>query len=351
MEFSSFISHCLAHECAVKIIPSKPFKRLLQDEELINSHHNFPRQALICRLMYNSLAVDILTITYLLNGLFMIAIPIILGIFLINKFHLSWRIWWIGAATFVISQIFHIPFNTYILNPLLKNIQDSIQGITGIVIIALLLGLSAGVFEECARYIMYLWPLKNQRTWRVAVLSGAGHGGIEAILLGGLVLLGYFNMMAYRNVDLNSLNLTPDNLATTAQQIQAYWSAPWYASLLGAVERIFTIPFHIAASVIVLQVFTRRPGHQQLGWLGLAIFLHTLLDASAVIIVSQWGGYATEAWLGVLALLDIAIIFILRQPEQEPPETPAPPPSTEPTPVPIAPVEETSDNLENTRYQ
>jgi uncharacterized membrane protein YhfC len=215
----------------------------------------------------------------------------------------------------------------------------------------LLLGLSAGVFEECARYFMFLWPLKSQRTWRVAVLAGAGHGGIEAIILGALVLLYYLNMMAYRNADLTTLNLTPENLATSTQALQAYWNAPWYASLLGAVERAFTIPFHIAASVIVVQVFTRRPGRQQPSWLLLAIFLHMLLDASAWISANLWGAYVTEALLGVLAILDIFIIFALRQPEPELPEAPTEPPLVVPSPVMVTPVEETTENLENTRYQ
>ena len=76
-----------------------------------------------------------------------------------------------------------------------------------------------------------------------------------------------------------------------------------------------------------LQVFTRRPGHQQLGWLVLAILSHALMGASAVFIAGQWGGYAAEAILGILAVLDIVIIFALRQPEPEPTISPLLPPS------------------------
>ncbi len=295
--------------------------------------------------------MDLAVLTRFLNGFLMIAMPIILGIYLINRFHSSWKIWLIGAATFIISQVFHLPFNTYILNPLLKNIQISLPGAAGILVVAILLGLSAGVFEECARYGMFRWFLKDNRTWHGAILAGAGHGGIESIILGALVLWGFINMMAYRNLDLSSLNFSPDQLAIARQQVQAYWSLPWYTTLFGAVERIFTIPFHIMASVVVLQVFTRRPGHQMLQWLGLAIILHAIMDASAVFIASQWGGYAAEAVLGVLAIMDIIIIFVLRQPEPEPIEAPS---LSSPGELPAfspAPVEETSENLENTRYQ
>lgn len=289
--------------------------------------------------------MDLAAFVRLLTALLMIALPIILGIFLINKFHLYWKLWLIGGAVFIISQIAHIPFNSYILNPLLATVQQTLQGPLGILVVALILGLSAGVFEECARYGMFRWWLKDARSWRSAVLAGAGHGGTEAILLGGLVLWTFINLMAIRNANQSSLNLTSEQL----QQIQLYWSVPWYTSLLPVVERIFTIPFHLMASVLVLQVFTHRPGHQQLWWLGLAILFHTILNASVVFIASQWGGYAAEAILGGLAVIEIIIIFALRQPE---PEHPAPTSMlTIIEPPAITQVEETSENLENTRFQ
>ena len=295
--------------------------------------------------------MDFASITRFLNGFLMIALPIVLGIYLTNKFRLGWKLWLIGASIFIISQIFHLPFNAYILNPLVGSIQQAIQGVSANLVIALIFGLSSGIFEECARYGMFWWWLKDTRTWRGAILAGAGHGGAEAIILGGIVMLAYINMVAYRNLDLSSLNLTPDKLATAQQQIKMYWSVPWYNTLFGAVERIFTIPFHILASVIVVQVFTRRPGHQQLRWLGVAILFHALMDASVIFVANMWSGYAAEAILGGLAIMELILIFALRQSEPEPPAStsfllPEEPPGFTPSPI-----EETSENLENTRYQ
>jgi uncharacterized membrane protein YhfC len=293
--------------------------------------------------------MDLAVITGFFNWFLMIALPIGLGIYLTSKFHLSWKLWLIGASIFILSQAVHLPFNTVFLNPLLGTIQQAIQGPSGKLVIALILGLSAGVFEECARYVMFRWWLKDARSWRSAVLAGAGHGGIEAIILGALVMVQYINLTAYRNSDLSGLNLTPLELLINRQTIQAYWSLPWYATLLGAMERIFTIPFHIMASVIVSQVFTRRPGQQQFGWLGLAIIFHAIMDASAVFIAGQVGGYITEAMLGFLGLLDVIIIFVLRKPE--PPVIPPLQPTDKPSVFIPAPIEETSENLEKTRYQ
>jgi uncharacterized membrane protein YhfC len=295
--------------------------------------------------------VDLVVITRFLNGFLMIAMPIALGIYLVNRLQSSGKIWIIGATTFIISQVAHLPFNSYLLNPILGTIQQAIHGVSANLLVAVLLGLSAGIFEECARYGMFRWWLKDKHTWNTAVVAGAGHGGIEAIILGGIVMMVYLNMVALRNSDLSTLNLSPDQLESTRQQIQVYWSVAWYDTLFGAIERAFTIPFHIMASVLVLKVFTRRPGHQQLGWLGLAIGLHTLMDASVVFIAGQWNGYIAEAVLGILAIFEIILIFVLRQPETQPPVPPAdegyrPPPKYSPEPV-----EETAENLEKTRYQ
>lgn len=295
--------------------------------------------------------MDLASFTRFLNGFLMIAVPILLGIYLIHKFQSSWKFWLIGAATFIISQIFHIPFNNYVLNPVIGSLHQTIQGPAGGLIVALLLGLSAGVFEECARYGMFRWWLQGKQSWRTAILAGAGHGGAEAIYLGAVVMWVFINLVAVRNADLTKLNFTPEQLVIARQQILAYWSLPWYDTLLPVVERIFTIPFHIMASVVVLQVFTRRPGKQQLKWLGLAILLHTLMNASAVFLSGYWSVYAVEAMLGGLAIMDIIIIFALRQPE---PESTSQIPSSTPMEKPIftpEPIEETSENLEKTRYQ
>ena len=288
-------------------------------------------------------SMDLLFFTHLLNGLLMVGLPLGLGIYLTRRFNLGWRLWGIGAATFVLSQVGHIPFNLG-LNVLLKgSILVTLPAKQQLIISAIIAGLSAGLWEEGARYVTYRWWAKDARSWRKGVMLGAGHGGIEAVILGLLVLITFFAMASARTSGLSSL-ASADQMALAEQQFNAYWSATWYGSLLGAVERAFTIPVQITLSVIVLQVFTRR----QIRWLGFAIGWHTLADALTVFAVSTWGLYITEGIVGVFCLLSIGILFILRQPE---PELPVNEAALLETPVFELPeIEITSDNLENTRY-
>jgi uncharacterized membrane protein YhfC len=140
------------------------------------------------------------------------------------------------------------------------------------------------------------------------VVFGAGHGGIEAMLLGGLVALSFVNMLILRTTDLSSLGLPPEQLGALQQQVAEYWSAPWPATLLGALERALTIPFHIAMAVVVLQAVQRR----NLLWLGLAILLHTATNAVALYALVRVGPYWTEALIAGFSALSLMLLFALK---------------------------------------
>jgi uncharacterized membrane protein YhfC len=177
-------------------------------------------------------------------------------------------------------------------------------------------------------------------------MLGAGHGagGEAMIFIGLLLLVNFLAMLAFRNSDLNGL-VAPDQLALLQQQLDAYWSAPWYDSLLPAVERALAIVLHLSLSVLVLQVFTRR----KIYWLGLAILWHAFANAVALYAASIWSVYHSEAALAVVALLSLGIIFGLRTPEPPAhPEVGIPPQPPQPfTPIEI---EADSDKLADSRY-
>jgi uncharacterized membrane protein YhfC len=287
--------------------------------------------------------MNILVLTYGLNALLMIAMPVGLAVFLTRRWKLGWSIWWIGAATFILSQVGHIPFNWAMSRWLNGTGMVYWPPLAQLAFNAVFLGLSAGAFEEVSRWLVLRFWLKKARSWRTGILFGAGHGGVEAIIFGVLVLVSYVSMLVLRSTDLSTL-VPAGQLELAQQQVAAYWSAPWYATLLGAVERLFAISCHIAMAVMVMQVFIRR----KIGWLFAAIGFHALLDAAAVFGQQYLSSYALEGVVGLFAVLSVVIIFRLRQPEPSPDPEPAAAPLQMPV---IQPVEETGENLGNTRYQ
>jgi len=261
-----------------------------------------------------------------INAFLMVAFGLGLGAVIARRWKLPWGLFGIGAATFVLSQVGHIPFNAYVLNALFARLGWTDPASAGTLLgVAAALGLSAGVFEEGARYLMYHFWARKARRWEEALMIGAGHGGIEAVLLGLLVVYALVQVLALQGNDLASV-LPAEQVETARLQIEAYWAAPWYAALLGAVERAFALCLHLSLSVMVLQCFTRRRWF----WLPLAIGWHALVDGAALVAVQRVGPYWAEALIGVMAVLSLGIVFALRRPAIEPAASIDEPPGTRP---------------------
>jgi uncharacterized membrane protein YhfC len=255
----------------------------------------------------------------LLNSLLMLAIPLALAAWAVRHYRLEWRIFLIGAGTFAGAQLLEVPFNRLLLQPLLGRL--GIAGAShgwGLFWLGIIFGLVAGLFEEGARYVVYRRWLGDVRTWAGGQLFGIGHGGMEAIMLGALSFYVLLQTIAYRNADLATL-VPPEQLPLAQAQLDAYWSAPWYAALLGALERIFALGIQMSLAVIVLQTFLRR-NHV---WLVVAIAWHMVVDATAVFSASTWGIYITEVLVGLMAAASVWGMYQLKGDEIAMAEVPA----------------------------
>lgn len=239
----------------------------------------------------------------------MIVLPIFLGFWLTRKFKLSWKLFIAGALTFIASQVLHIPF-LYGLTALFANgTLPSPPLAWSTAFNAVMLGLLAGIFEETARYVLYKFFLKKARTWNEGVLVGAGHGGVEALLLGVLGAFTLINMVVLRNVDLSTMGVPADQLELAKQQVADFWASPAYVGLLGFAERVFAITLHISLSVMVsYSIAYRKPL-----WFWLAVLWHSIVDAAAVYLLPLVGALAVEGVVAVMAIVSLAILFGLRK--------------------------------------
>ncbi len=257
-------------------------------------------------------------VTSSISILGMIVLPILLGFWLTRKFKLSWKLFFAGAATFIVSQILHIPF-LYGMTELFKNgMLPSPAASWSTAFNAVFLGLAAGIFEETSRWVLYKFILKKNRSWNEGVLVGAGHGGVEAFLLGVMGVFTLINMILLRNVDMSAMGIPVEQLAAAQQQVDAFWASPAYIGLLGFVERVFAITLHIALSVMVLYgIAYKKPI-----WFWLAVLWHSIVDAAAVYLMPSISALAIEGVVGVMALVSLVILFGLRKKftEQNPPE-------------------------------
>ena len=238
---------------------------------------------------------------------FAIMYPFVLAIIARSRLHIGWRYFWYGALVFAVFQIFtRVPAVTVLNNVLASQLNASAPfRFTWYAILAL----TAGLFEEVGRYVGYrVLMRREEKTWHKAVMYGIGHGGIESIVIVGLLgLLSLFNIVVTSTLNLNIL--TPSQHATVVHQFALLNAQPVWYPLLGMWERLWTLPVHIALSVMVLQVFRRK----NIVWLWLAIFAHAVVDFTSVEIVQVLGASNTTSLIteGVIALFGIVALVII----------------------------------------
>jgi uncharacterized membrane protein YhfC len=245
----------------------------------------------------------------LLNAILMIALPLALAPIFVRRLGVAWRLFGVGALTFFGSQVLHIPFNLWALNPLLQQLHSNdIHPTLALVASALLLGLSAGLFEEVSRYLVLRFWLREERTWGQMLMFGLGHGGFEAILLGVWAVYVFFQAFALHQVDLTAF-VPADQVQSITSSLTFYWEAPWHTALLGAVERALAICLHLGLTSLVWQAVVRR----SIGWMGLAIAWHTIANAGALIIYQTGSIYWAEGFLALAAGISLILVRALRR--------------------------------------
>lgn len=238
----------------------------------------------------------------------MIGLPVLLGWFIRRRYGIGWGVFALGALTFVLSQVVHLPLNAAL------GLLGGGRGVAlwPLVPMALVAGLSAGICEEGARLLVLLFVARRVRGWRAGLQYGAGHGGAEAIIFGVLAAVNTISLLATRSMGSATQALPPEALDQLRAAQTAYWSMSPWLPVVGGLERIFAITLQIAMALLVVRAVT----HRQPVFFVAAVALHALIDFWAVVGMSKFGAAATEGVLFFMALGGAWIIWRLRE---EPP--------------------------------
>ncbi len=227
----------------------------------------------------------------------------------------SWFFWLLGAGPVLAVQgITRIPaiFIFQSLPPVQRLLAESSLFFWSYMVV---LALTAGLCEEGGRWAAWRWIIpRGERSWRNALMLGAGHGGIEAVAVGVLQLLALVNYLALRNA-------SPEALGTDEATVQAvmgqFTQLAGWEPLLGLWERCATLLVHVALSVMVLQAFRRH-----WSWWFLAVVAHAGLNFGAILLLrslagplgTNTAGVLTEIAISACALAALGLIFALRDP-------------------------------------
>ncbi len=180
----------------------------------------------------------------------------------------------IGITSFILSQIvLRIP----LLSMLSGNAAFSqfCQTAAGVILVG---GLSAGLFEETTRFVFAKTIFKKDNSFENSLVFGLGHGLWEVVAIIGMT---YMNNV----ILIITLLSVPDPITALGLDISTYEALISQLNLLSLTnmtlalfERICTVLFHMAMSVLVFEGARTKKFYL----FPLAILLHTAMNSSIV---------------------------------------------------------------------
>ena len=192
-------------------------------------------------------------LTLLVTLILPLMIYVIYG--LCNRKKGVWTAWLLGAAGFFVFQV--------ILRMPILSLVQAIPGFVNVitdyyVLYCLVLALTAALFEVVARFLVAK-ILQKKLNYQRGVAAGLGHGGIEAMIIVGMTYVnnlifaimiktGAFHELMWSVADREGFS---DTFGMLGEIEQTMVSTPAYAFYLAGYERILTMIFHMAMSLIV----------------------------------------------------------------------------------------------------
>ena len=246
-----------------------------------------------------SVPVSALTLgSMALAALVCVAIPLIL-LFYYKRKGAQVSPFFVGCAVFI---LFALILEALVHNIVLKGLPVGEKIVGNTLLYAIYGGLMAGLFEETGRFAAFRTVLKGrQGNDRNALMYGAGHGGIEAVLLlsatyGSYIALGI--MMDMGLADKLTAGLSGEMLTQMQALLSTVAAMTPLTCLLAILERCAAMTLHISLSVLVWFA-AKKPGKFSL--YPLAILLHALADGLMVVLAARLPVTAVEGCLVVMA--------------------------------------------------
>ena len=172
--------------------------------------------------------------------------------------------------------------------------------------------LAAAVFEETGRLIAMKFWMKKWLDFPNALMYGIGHGGVEAILLGGFS--GSSNLVAMLMINSGAMQTTlaalpAESANQTVSQLSALWTTPAPLFFVSGIERISAIILHIGLSLLIYRAVKAGKCRTAAFTAVLAYGIHFIVDFFAVagptllpIYVIEIGVFVMAAGTLVMAL-------------------------------------------------
>jgi uncharacterized membrane protein YhfC len=220
---------------------------------------------------------DFTLIAALLQLLVMFAFPLVLWATFPALLAVPRRMLWVGARGWLAA----LPFIVGV--PL---IASALFGRT-VIVWSVALSIAAGVAEESMRWLSYRRAAREHDE-AAAIVAGAGHGGVESLVLGVQAAIGVAMMFFFRDM------LPPEMRAV---------ETPASAFLIGAVSRMLIVAGHIGLTLFVWRGVAQS---RKRNWL-FAVLAHIGVNLIVFLQPAVLPGWDWLGWLAILILFAWAV--------------------------------------------
>jgi uncharacterized membrane protein YhfC len=256
------------------------------------------------------MTIPALSIVFMIfSVLVSIALPVAIFIFIKIKYKATVFPMLIGMASFILAVLVLEQFAHSLF--LSTDADGNITLLSKPILYMLYGSFMAGIFEESARYVSFRLMRKKYSGFETSLAYGIGHGGIESIMLVGLVMLNNLVFsIAINNGSAESLTagMQPDALAQFESQVGAMAATAPYMYLIAGVERILAMTIHLSLSVIVYFSVVKKG---QFWLFPLAIVLHAVANFPAAL--AQAGVLKNTLVVeGIILVVAVLLVFTAR---------------------------------------
>lgn len=156
--------------------------------------------------------------------------------------------------------------------------------------------------------------MKKRLDFQNALMYGFGHGGIEAVLLGGLANISTLSSMLMINSGAmqNALAaLSSEAAEQTAAKLSSLWTTPAPVFFVSGIERLGAMVLHIGLSLLIYRAVSTG----KRGVAALAYAIHFAVDFFAVAFAAVLPIYVLEIIIVALAVGTLALSLKLNRRE------------------------------------
>jgi uncharacterized membrane protein YhfC len=252
----------------------------------------------------------LLVVSFLIAIITAIGLPFVVARWTTRQYSVAWIVFWTGFLTYIGSQFLRSLFITGMNSLTARGALPQPSQSTHVLYGLLLVGLAAGLFQNAGRWVGFRLLKEKGNSWGGALTLGAGHGGLEMILIGLSILVTFVIVMVFTNSGPQALPFLGQMGTAISMQSSEFWGQVWYSPLAQGFELVAGFMGQIVLAVMVWLSIYKRSWL----WFVLAVLWQAVLESVPAMAAGlNLTTFPRAGLIGFFLLINAVILYALNQ--------------------------------------